>query len=87
MVKNLPANTGDITNVGLIFGSGRCPGGGHGKPLQYSCLDRGAWKVTVHRVAESQIRLKRLRTHPREKILTVLAQGEKNGKKKCNYVL
>ena len=35
MVKNLPANAGD---VGSIPGSGRSPGGGHGKPLQYSCL-------------------------------------------------
>ena len=44
VVKNQPANVGD---VGLIPGSGRSPGGGHGNPLQYSCLenpmDRGAW--------------------------------------------
>ena len=48
VVKNPPANAGD---VGLIPGSGRCPGEGHGKPLQYSCLenpmDRGAWQATV----------------------------------------
>ena len=41
----------------LIPGLGRSPGGGHGNPLQYSCLenptDRGAWQATVHRVAES----------------------------------
>ena len=45
MVKNLPAN-GDVKDPGLIPGSGRSPGGGHGNPLQYSCLenpmDRGA---------------------------------------------
>ena len=45
-------------------GLGRFPGGGHGNPLQYSCLenplDRGAWQATVHRVAESQTRLKQL---------------------------
>ena len=45
MVKNLPANEGDIRNIGLIPGSGRSPGGGNGNPLQYSCLgnpmDRG----------------------------------------------
>ena len=50
MVKNLPANAGDIRDVSLIFGSGRSPGGGHGNPLQYSCLenpmDRGAWWAT-----------------------------------------
>ena len=39
MVKNSPANAGDKRDVGLIPGSGRCPGGGHGNPLQYSCLE------------------------------------------------
>ena len=57
MVKNLPANAGDIRDLGSMPGSGRCPGGGHGNPLQYSCLenllDRGAWKATVYRAAES----------------------------------
>ena len=47
VVKNPPANAGDVRDAGLIPGSGRAPGGGHGKPLQYSCLenpmDRGAW--------------------------------------------
>ena len=58
MVKNLPANAGDIRDTGLIPESGRSPGVGHGNPLQYSCLenpmDRGAWWATVHRVAKSQ---------------------------------
>ena len=53
VVKNPPANEGGI---GLIPGSGRFPGGGHGSPLQYSCLenpmDRGAWRATVHRGSE-----------------------------------
>ena len=57
MVKNLPASTGDVTDVGSILGSGRASEGGHGNPLQYSCLenpmDRGAWRASVHRVAES----------------------------------
>ena len=52
VVKNLPANARDIRDAGLITGSGRSPGGGHGNPLQYSCLenpmDRGAWQATVH---------------------------------------
>ena len=43
---------------GSISGLGRCPGKGHGNPLQYSCLvnpmDRGAWQATVHGVAKSQ---------------------------------
>jgi len=48
VVKNLPANAGDISDLGLIPESGRFPGGEHDKPLQYSCLenpmDRGAWR-------------------------------------------
>ena len=51
---NPPANAGDETDVGLIPGSERSPGGGHGNPLQYPCLgnpiDRGAWWATVHEV-------------------------------------
>ena len=58
VVKNPPANTGDIRDVGLIPGSGRSHGEGNGNPLQYSCLgnstDRGAWQVTVHGIAKSQ---------------------------------
>ena len=52
MVKSQPAKTGDLRVVGSIPGAGRSPGGGHGKSLQYSCLenpmDRGAWWATVH---------------------------------------
>ena len=59
VVKYLPANAGDITDVSSIPGLGRSPGEGHGNPLQYSCLknpmDRGAWRATVHRVTNSQI--------------------------------
>jgi len=54
--KKMPANSGDIRDVGLIPGSGRSPGGGHGNPVQYSCLEnlmnRGDWRATVHRDAE-----------------------------------
>ena len=57
VVKNPPANAGDVKDVGSISGSGRFPGGGHGYPLQYACLEnpmhRGAWQATVHRVAKS----------------------------------
>ena len=64
MIKNLPANSGDIKDMGLIPGLVRAPGGGHGNPLQYSCLenpmDRGVWQVLAHRVAKSQTRLKRV---------------------------
>ena len=55
MVKNLPANVGDLD---FICGSGRPPGEGNGYPLQYSCLEnsvgRGDWQATVHGVTKSQ---------------------------------
>ena len=51
--KEPACNAGDAGDVGLIPGLGRSPGGGHGNPLQCSCLenpmDRGAWQATVHR--------------------------------------
>ena len=57
VVKNPPANAGDAGDPGSIPGSERSPGGEHGNPLQYSCLenpvDREAWHATVNRVAES----------------------------------
>ena len=53
IIKKLPASAGDLSS---IPGSGRCPGGGNGNPLQYSCLgnllDRGAWWATVHGVTK-----------------------------------
>ena len=63
VVKNLPANAGDVRDKGsMIPGSRRSPRWGHGNPLQYSCLknpmDRGAWQVTVHMVAKSWTQLK-----------------------------
>ena len=58
VVKNLPANAGDSRDVGSVPGSGRSPGEGNGKPLQYSCLenciDSRAWQAEVHGVANSQ---------------------------------
>ena len=70
MVKNPPANAGDIRDECSTPGLGRSPGGGHGNPLQYSCLenpmDRGAWRVTwgrVHGVTKGQTQLNRLSMH------------------------
>ena len=68
LVKNLPANAGDIRDPGLIPGSGRSPGRGHSNPFQYSCLenpmDRRAWKAIVHRVTQRWTWLKQYRhTH------------------------
>ena len=66
MVKNTPASAADIRDLGLIPGSRRPPGGGHGNPVQYSWLenpmDRGAWWATVHKVAKSQTPPKQMST-------------------------
>ena len=62
VVKNLPANAGDIRDSGSIPESGRSPGGGHGNPLQYPCLEnphaQRAWRATVHKLAKSRTGLK-----------------------------
>ena len=79
MVKDLPANAGVLRDAGLI------PGGGHGNPLWYSCLenpmDRGAWRDTIHSVTKSQIQLKQLSVN----------SGYRNRKEKvassCHYDL
>ena len=67
VVKNLPANAGDIRDTGSIPGSGRSPRGGHGNPLQYSCLEspmnRWTWWADVHWVTKSWTWLKRLSMH------------------------
>ena len=62
MVKNSPDDAGDIRDAGSIPGLGRSLGGGHGNPLQYSCLEnsmgRGAWCAVDCRDAENWARLK-----------------------------
>ena len=66
VAKNVPASAGDAGDPGSIPGSGRSPGGVNGNPAQDSCLenpmDRGAWRATVHGVAQSRTRLSDL-TH------------------------
>ena len=67
VVKNPPANAGDLRDSSWIPGLGIFPGEGHGNPLQYSCLenpmDRGAEWATVHRITKSQTQLKGLSKH------------------------
>ena len=67
VVKNLPTDARDVSDVGSVNRSGRSPGGRPGNRLQDSCLenplDRGAWRATVHRVTKSQTWLKRLSMH------------------------
>ena len=62
VVKNMPANAGDIKDMDSFPGLGRSPGGGRGNPLQYSCLenpmDRGAWRAIVHRTTKRRTPLK-----------------------------
>ena len=71
--KESACTAGDIGDMGSIPVLGRSPGGGHGNPLQYSCLenlmDRGAWWATVHGVAKSQTWLKVLSTAWHESLL------------------
>ena len=61
VVKNGPANAGDIRDTGSVPGSGRSPGEGKDNPLQYSRMenpmDRGTWQTIVHGVAKSQTEL------------------------------
>ena len=67
MVKDLPANAGDMTDTGSIPELERSPGGGHSYSLQYSCLenpmDSGACSATVHRVTKSWTQLNRFGRH------------------------
>ena len=62
VVKNLPVNIGDVSDVGLISGLGRSPGEGNSNPLQYSCpenpMDGGDWQATVQGIAKRWTRLK-----------------------------
>ena len=60
VVKNPPANAGNLRDSGSTPGLGRFPGGGRGNPSQYPCLenpmDRGAWRATVYRVTKSCVK-------------------------------
>ena len=61
VVKSLPAGAGDVRDKGSIPGSGRSPGGGHGNPLQYSCLENPmerSWQAALHGVEKSWTRLR-----------------------------
>ena len=62
VVKNLPANAGDVRDVASVPESGRSPGGRHGNPLQDSCLEnpvgRRSWPATVHVVVDMTEQLK-----------------------------
>ena len=82
-LKNLPANEGGTGDVGSVPGSRRSPGGGHGNPLQYPCLenpmDRGAWWIMVHQVAKSQTQLS-THTPPRKHRMPFKSQWSKKSR-------
>ena len=88
VVKNPPANAGGIRDVGLIPGSGRCPGGGHGNLLQYSCLenpmDSGAWWATVRGVIKSQKWLKRQHA---KRCVTIIFLGPHKTPSLCLFIV
>ena len=75
--KESACNAGATRDSGLIPGSGRSLGGGHGNLLQYSCLEnpmnRGTWQTIAHRVTKSQTRLKQLSTHTCREITEEIA--------------
>ena len=60
VVRNLPANTGNVRDVNSVYGLGRSPGEGHGKPLLYSCLknlmDGEVWRATIQSIESQRVR-------------------------------
>ena len=69
VIRNLPANAGDLRDAGLIPGLGRYPGGSHGNPSVFLpggstlAMDRGAWQAIVHGVTKSHTRLQQFSMH------------------------
>ena len=87
VVKNPPANAGYRREPSLIPGLGRCPGGGHGNPLQDSCLEnpinRGTCQATVHRITKSWIWLSNL-VHTHARIFKKKKKGREKETHKAN---
>ena len=93
VVKNTPANAGDIRDADSIPGSGRSPGGQQDNPLHYCCLenpmDRGAWRTMVHRVAKSWTWLRWLSMHTHMHTLCKergSSWGTSTFKMKCHFL-
>ena len=92
VVKNPPASAEDVRDKGSIPGSGKSPGGGHGNPLQYFCLenpmDGGAWWAIVHGVTESWTRLKWLsvQAHRRLKLSSKQSPSSMDSAVDCNVL-
>ena len=90
-MKNSSATAGDTRDPGLIPGYGRSPGGGHGNPLHYSCLEnphgQKSLMVIVHRVKKSQTGLKQLSTHGHTCFYSRRSKIQINRKDKMNIIL
>ena len=88
VVKNTPANAGDIRDVDLIPQSGRSRGGGHGNPLQYFCLEnpmvRGVWWATIHQIAKCWTQMKQFSMHPHIHLLTLLYANDHSRHLECS---
>ena len=91
VVKNLPANAGNVRDLGSVPGWGKSPGEGTGNPLQYPCLenpmDREVWQATVHRVTKSQTPLKRVSMHACMPFLLLGALSSFLGRSTCTNLL
>ena len=91
VVKNLPANAGDIRDSGSVPGSGKSPGEGHGSPFQCPCLEnpmkRGTWRSAVHRVAKSWTQMKQLSMHACMLNMQVCPWSTKWSRAKANRIL
>ena len=78
--KESICSAGDAGDTCSVPGLGRFPGGGHGNPVQYSCLgnsmDRGAWQATEHGVTNSLTQLKQLSTHHTYLIRTTITKNQ-----------
>ena len=90
--KESACDAGAARDPGLIPGSGRSSGGGHGNPLQYSCpenpTDRRAWRATVHRVTKRWTWLKQLSTHAHfDKSLSISRLISSTGKREISLIL
>ena len=86
LVNNPSANAGDVRDASSIPGLGRSPGGGHGNPLHYSCLenpkDRGVWWATVHGITKSRTWLKQLSMHTHKSVYKIkISEGTQLGQK------
>ena len=90
VVKNPSVNTGDKRDTSSVPGMTRSPGGWHGNPLQYSCLEnsmiRGAWRATVHSVAQSWTHLMRRADSFEKTLMLGKIEGRRRGRQRMRWL-